>query len=83
MKNLECLASAVGQIGVSAAEATQALNNLFQLLKGNAEIDKSMEEIKVTMKANYEEKTQEQKINGNLNMSLYDLNKAAISSLPD
>lgn len=83
MKNLEYLASVVGQVGVSAAEATQALNNLFQLLRGNAEIDKSMEEIKVTMKANYEEKTQKQKINGNLNMSLYDLNKAAIPSLPD
>lgn len=36
------------------------------------------------MKANYEDKIQEeQKISGNLNMSLYDLNKSVISQLPD
>ena len=35
------------------------------------------------MKANYEEKIEEQKVSGNLNMNLYDLNKSVIKQLPD
>ena len=35
------------------------------------------------MKANYEDKIQEEKVSGNLNLSLYDLNKSAVGQLPD
>ena len=35
------------------------------------------------MKANYEEKIQEQPVSGNLNLSLYELNKSAVRQLPD
>ena len=35
------------------------------------------------MKANYEDKIEKQPLNGNLNMTLYDLNKAAVAQLPN
>lgn len=35
------------------------------------------------MKANYEDKIEDKKISGNLNMSLYDLNKSVVKQLPD
>lgn len=37
----------------------------------------------IAMKANYEEKIEKQPLNGNLNMNLYDLNKAAVTQLPN
>ena len=112
IENLSALANLVGQVGVSAQQATKALENLSNSLKVSVrpldELDRAQlyngevvfnpdtqtcyvynegnfiqinEEM--AMKANYEEKIEKQPLNGNLNMNLYDLNKAAVTQLPN
>lgn len=112
IENLSALANLVGQVGISAQQATEALKNLSNSLKISArpldELDRTLlyngqavfdpdtqtcyvynegNFIKINeemaMKANYEEKIEKQPLNGNLNMTLYDLNKAAVTQLPN
>lgn len=112
IENLSALANLVGQVGLSAQQATKALENLSNSLKISV---RSLDELNRTqlqngevvfnpdtqtcyvynegnfiqineemeMKANYEEKIEKQPLNGNLNMNLYDLNKAAVTQLPN
>lgn len=112
IENLSALANLVGQVGVSAQQATEALEKLSNSLKMSVrpldDLDRAQlyngkvvfnpdtqtcyvynegnfiqinEEM--IMKANYEEKIEKQPLNGNLNMNLYDLNKAAVTQLPN
>lgn len=111
-EHFQSLASVIGQCGVSAQEAGEALKSLANTMKFtigkpldipenkefyNGEILCDLETSAcyvynngefitisegATMKANYENKIEQQPASGNLNMSLYDLNKAAIGQLP-
>ena len=112
LQEYSSLVSAIGQFGVSAEQATEALKSLSNTLKisigkplewldtknlydGEVVLDRDTNTcyvynkgnfIKISeeaiMKANYENKIEQQPVNGNLNMSLYDLNKAAVGQLP-